>query len=142
MAKQNKPQVTGRIEDIIRITDAQGNIVLEIGTHEYSVMHSDGSMTQRKITETIPLVCGTLWNPKARFPIGVCELCRQPSFFSRRSHGCVALSRAKMCATCGQLCCPKHRKLGKDQKWRCLRHDDSYKLRNLFRPIFFERREE
>ena len=142
MAKQNKPQVTGRIEDIIRITDEQGNIVLEIGTHEYSVMHSDGSMTQRKITDTIPLVCGTLLNPKARFPVGVCELCRQPSFFRRRSHGLVALSRAKRCVICGQSCCPKHIRLGKDQKWRCLRHHDSHKLRNLSRPIFFERREE
>lgn len=142
MAKQNKPQVTGRIEDIIRITDEQGNIVLEIGTHEYSVMHSDGSMTQRKITDTIPLVCGTLLNPKARFPVGVCELCRQPSFFRRRSHGLVALSRAKRCVICGQSCCPKHIRLGKDQKWRCLRHHDSHKLRNLVRPIFFERTEE
>jgi len=142
MAKQNKPQVTGRIEDIIRITDAQGNIVLEIGTHEYSVMHSDGSLTQRKITETIPLVCGTIWTPATKFPIGVCELCRQPSFFNRRSHGLVSLSRAKMCATCGQLCCPKHRKLGKDQKWRCLRHHSSHQLRNLLHPIFFEQREE
>jgi hypothetical protein len=141
MAKKNQPQVTGKIEDIIRITDAQGNVVLEIGTHEYTVMHSDGSLTKRKITETMPLVCGTLLNPKAIFPIGVCELCRQPSFFRRRSHGCVALSRAKPCVTCGQLCCPKHRKLGKDQKWRCLRHHDSHKLWNLPLHIFFEREE-
>jgi hypothetical protein len=141
MAKKNQPQVTGKIEDIIRITDAQGNVVLEIGTREYSVTHSNGSLTQRKITETIPLVCGTIWNPKARFPIAVCELCRQPSFFKRKSHGLVALSRAKICVTCGQLCCPKHRKLGHDQRWRCLRHHDSYKLKNLFRPIFYEREE-
>lgn len=141
MAKQNKPQITGRIEDIIRITDSQGNVVMEIGTHEYTVTHSDGSITQRKITETITLVCGTIWNPKARFPIGVCEQCRKPFFFRPKSHGLVALRNARKSVS-GELCCPAHIRLGKDRKYRSLRPHQWHLLRSLLKPVFFERREE
>jgi hypothetical protein len=142
VAKQNNPQITGSRTDVIKITDSKGNVIVEIGTKEYSIKNFDGSRTQRKITESMTLVCGTVWTALARFPVGVCEICREPPPFSRRRHGLVALSRARMCVDCGQLCCPSHRKIGKDQKWRCLRHHRQHLLKTLFRPIFFKREEE
>ena len=144
MAKQNNPQMSARKDTITQITDINGDIIVEIGLHEYTIKHSDGSRTHRCISETMQTVDGTIWSPAvmARLPVGVCEQCRQPSFFSRKTHGIVAMHRAKLCVDGGELCCPSHCKLGKDQKYRCLRHHRQHLLKSLLHPIFFERKED
>ena len=144
MAIQNNPQITGRKETTTTIRDADGNVILEIGQQQYTVRHSNGAITHRDVSAHMQLVCGTIWNPsmmKAGIYVGVCSQCRTPSVFHRSSHGIVALNRAKLCADCGALCCPRHRKQGRDKLWRCLRHHKIHVLKSLGRPIFFERKE-
>ena len=143
MPNQNDPQITARKETTNRITNFDGNVILEIGQQEYTVRHADRSITHHRINENIRLVCGTIWNAlmMAKILVGICQQCRRPTLFHRRTHGIVAMSRAKVCADCGTLCCPRHRKLGRG-KWRCLRHHKIHLLKNLCRPIFFERKEE
>jgi hypothetical protein len=146
MAKQNNPQLNIRNSTVTKITDKEGNTILEIGLHEYTVRLSDGSRVHRRINETIQLVCGTMWNPglieMAKILIGVCEQCRQTTLFGRRTHGLVSIHMAKICTDCGTLCCPGHRKLGRDKKWRCLKHHKTHLLKTFFRPIFFERKDD
>ncbi|MFC1782619.1 hypothetical protein ACFL02_03420 [Planctomycetota bacterium] len=143
MAKQNNPQIGTRKDTITVIIDIYGNKIMEIGLHEYTVRHSDGSRTHRRISETIQTVDGTIWTPAmmAKIPVGVCEQCRE-SLFSRKNHGIVAMHNALLCADGGELCCPSHRRMGRDQKYRCLKHHRQYLLKNLARPIFFEREED
>jgi len=138
MVNQQGPQMSIRKDDVITITDIDGTPVLEIGRHEYTVTHRDGSITNRNINENIPLVCGTVWGPLTKIAVGICSQCREPSLFARKTHGIVALSRAKDCADCGTLCCPRHRKQGRDRKWRCLKHHKARRVKDLVRPIFFK----
>ena len=143
MAKQNNPQIGTRKDTVTKITDINGNTVLEIGQHEYSIRHSDGSRTHRSINETIQTVDGTIWSPLAKFPIGICAQCRQPSFFHRKNHGIVARKVARICVDgCGQLLCPQHIRKGRDGKLRCLKHHRQHLLKDLFHPIFFKRQED
>lgn len=139
MSKQNSPQKTARKDTITKITDTDGNVILEIGQQEYTVRHSDGSITHRRINENMQLVCGTIWNPlMAKIYVGICSQCRRPSLFRRKAHGIVAMHRAKLCVDCGTLCCPRHKKLGRDKKWRCLKHT---KMHRFIKPIFFKQEE-
>jgi hypothetical protein len=146
MAKQNNPQMSARKDTVTQITDINGDIIVEIGLHEYTVKHADGSRTYRRISETIQTVDGTVWSPvvMSRLPVGICEQCRRPSFFSRKTTGIVVLHRAKQCSDgCGQLLCPRHARLGRDKKWRCVSHHRTHLLthflKTLARFIFFER---
>ena len=139
MAKQNNPQMSTRKDTVTQITDVNGNIVLEIGQHEYSIRLSDGSRTHRQINETIQTVDGTIWGPLSKFTVGICTQCRQSSFFQRKTHGIVAMHKAKTCVDGGELCCPSHYRLGKDQKYRCLKHHSRHLLKDLFYPVFFKR---
>jgi len=142
MAKQNNPQMSARRDTITQITDINGEVILEIGLHEYTVRHADGSMTHRRINENIQLVDGTMWNPglvqMAKIYVGVCQLCRT-ALWGRRSHGLVAMHRAELCVDCGVLVCPIHVRMGRDMKYRCVRHHRTHLLRTLLRPVFFER---
>ena len=145
MAKQNGPQMHGRKDTVTRLTDINGDPIMEVGLHKYSVKDSNGTLIRRQINETIQLVDGLMWNPglmmSDKIFIGVCEQCRQPSLFQSPTHGLVALHRTKQCIDCGTLCCPSHKKLGKDNKWRCIKHHKTHVLKNLFRPIFFKRKD-
>ena len=138
MAKPNDPKMSIRKDDITTITDIDGTPVLEIGRHEYTITLSDGSITNRNINETTQLVCNTVWSPLSKILVGICPQCRMPSLFARKTHGIVAMNRAKLCVDCGTLCCPAHRKLGRDRKVYCLKHIKAHRLKNLVRPIFFE----
>jgi hypothetical protein len=144
MAKQHNPKISARKDTVTQITDVNGDIIAEVGLHEYTVRLSDGSRVHRRISETIQLVDGTMWNPglmaMAQIFLGVCEQCRQ-SLFGHRTHGLVAMHRAKLCTDCGTLCCPSHRKMGRDQRYRCLKHHRTHLLMTLVRPIFFERKD-
>ena len=145
MAKQNGPQMHGRKDAVTIVTDIQGDVIMEVGIHKYTVKDSNGKLIRRQVNETIQLVDGLIWNPglmlKDKIYVGVCEQCRHPSLFQSPTHGLVALHRAKQCIDCGVSCCPGHRKLGRDQKWRCIKHHNTHLLKNLFRPIFFERKD-
>ena len=146
MAKQNGPQMHGRKDTVTKITDINGDVILEIGLHEYTIKDSSGALTHCRINETIRLQDGLIWNPglivSDKIYVGVCEQCRQPSLFHSPTHGLVSLQRARQCIDCGTLCCPSHKKLGQDRKWRCLKHHKTYQLKTLLRPIFFERKED
>ena len=95
-----------------------GELILQIGFDDYIVVQPNRSISQYKISANIALVDGTFFNPslllaKPPIYIGVCELCRHPPFLGlgrkKATHGIVTLARARICADCGLLCCPKHR---------------------------------
>jgi len=144
MPQQRNPQMTTRNETKTVLTDADGNPILEIGTQEYMVRDSSGALIHRSINENTQLVCGTLWNPlmmltKPPVYIGVCGQCHKGSVFrASKGHGIVAMHRAKLCTDCGQLWCPRHRKL-RDNRWRCLSCARRHRIVRLIRPIFFAR---
>ena len=146
MARQNKTAISTRKDQVTTITDQNGNTILEIGSHEYTIKYPNGTLHHRSINDSIQLVCGTVWEPNmlsAKSPVyvGICQECRRPSLLGSAKHGIVALSRAKLCVDGGELCCPRHRKLGKDKKWRCLKHHKIYLTKCLGRAIFCERKE-
>ena len=148
MAKQGFPNQN----TITTITDVHGNIAMEIRQEEYLVTESDGSISSYVHFKYIPLVDGSSWSPflLSKNPpiyIGICETCRNPglSLFGRRhkTHGLVAMARAKLCVDCGLLTCPRDRRLSKrDKKWRCLTCAKKHAVGNLLRPLFFERQED
>ena len=144
MARQNNPQMGTTKDTITQIIDINGNVLMEIGLHEYTIRNADGSRTHRRISETIQTVDGVAWSPAvmAKVPIGICEQCRQPALFKRKTHGLVAMRGARICVDGGELCCPAHARMGNDQKYRCLRHHRQHLLKSLFRPIFFEQQED
>lgn len=149
MARRNASHLVPSQNTILTITDIHGNVVMEVRDEESLVTGSDGSITSYNRMSNIQLVDGSVWNRhmllKPPVYLGVCESCRHPdiSFWRRQrpTHGLVAMHRAKLCADCGRLCCPAHRKLGKDQRWRCLACHTRYRLGRLLRPVFFERKE-
>ena len=143
MARQNNPQVSARKDTITQITDHHGTFVVEVGLHEYTVRHSDGSRTHRRISETITTVDGSVWSPASKEPIGICDPCRTGSPWGPSSHGIVLRKMARLCVDgCGQLCCPRHIRRGRDGKWRCVRHHSQHLLKSLFLPIFFKQEDE
>ena len=147
MAKQNLPNRN----TIATITDERGEVILEITQNEYMVVE-DGSLNSYSHYHNIQLVDGMAWNPSmltGNKPvyIGVCSICRRRSLnpFKRRTHGLVSMGRAKLC-TCGALCCPKHRRLCSDNKWRCHRCARRFTAKqigkSILRPIFFKKLED
>ena len=146
MAKQGSPNTN----IITTITDLHDNIIVEVRQDEYLVIEKDGSITSYSNSRSIQLVDGSTWNPdmlrsKPPIYIGVCEICRDPgfSFFRKqhKTHGLVAMSRAKLCE-CGILCCPRHRVLCSDKRWRCHRCAKKFRLISILKPLFFERMED
>jgi hypothetical protein len=116
-------------EIVTQITDVDGALILSIGMREYTVTLPGQAPLHRKVSQSIQLVDGAEWSPVMAMGanpvrIGVCGSCRHPPFrFPTREilHGLVRLSKAKICNDCGQLVCPRCRKLGIDKRWRCLR---------------------
>lgn len=131
------------------LLDKYENVILGIGLSKYMLRQPNGSIDYIQRSSNIQLVDGPQWNPGmllANPPIyvGVCDQCRYPPFslFRRETpcHGICTLGRAKLCVDCGILCCPRHRKICSDQKWRCLTCNKTYKIKEWIRPIFFTRR--
>lgn len=147
MAKQSTPQNIVSKDEVLVITDINGVTVIEIGSKQYTVRDSQGALTHRMVNQSIQTVDGMQWNPtmqltKPPIYVGICQQCRDGTSLLKRnkSHGIVTLGRAKLCVVCGTLSCPSHRKLGRDRRWRCLKHHRLHLLdRMLLRPIFFER---
>jgi hypothetical protein len=146
MAKQNSPQIVARKESVTTITDVHGQVIVEIGQREYTVRQSDGSLIHRSLNQHMITVCGASWAPamqcaKPPLHIGICRQCREGiSLLSwNKTHGVCLLCRSKLCVDCGTLCCPSHRKLGRDRRWRCLKHYKRHLLGSIVKPLFFER---
>lgn len=146
MARQNFniPPAKQKIQTIIYGKD--GRPILTIGMEEYAVQEPDGSMSVRKISQNLVLEDGQAWNPSMMMgnkPIllGVCEHCRDPApsllQHRRPSHGLVALHRAKLCADCGQLLCPRHQERCRDKKYRCSTCARKSAIKGLLRRLFF-----
>ena len=152
MAKRNTSGLVPNQNTILTITDINGNVAMEITDEETLLVDANGSITSYSRTSSIQLVDGLMWTRdmmfKAKNPVylAVCENCRHPgiSLWRRRrpNHGLVAMHRAKLCVSCGQLCCPSHRKQGKDQRWRCLSCHKRYTVGRLLLPVFYERKED
>ena len=150
MARQNANNIVPNQNTILTITDIHGNVVLEVRDEEMLVVGAQGAITSYSRTGSIQLVDGLIFTIdmlKAKPPVylGVCEFCRHPriSLWRRRrpSHGLVAMHKAKLCVSCGQLCCPSDRKSSKkDKQWRCLSCHKTHSLGRLLRPVFFEKK--
>ncbi len=143
MTNQTPPQNMNENANLTRITDQRGELVLELGTHETFIMVPGQLPITQTINEDFVLSCGTVFNIDMMFTmnppilIGTCDQCRYPTNKKDTpTHGIVTISRAKLCV-CGTLCCPKHRKLGSDNKWRCIKCHKKHKLISFFRKLFF-----
>lgn len=147
------PQGSPTQNTITTITDVNGEVVLEIRQDEYLVVQQDGSFESYTHYRYITLVDGSSWAPQlmwqksANFMVGVCAVCRQHSLFRRRTHGLVLLSRARLCSGinrdgCGKLVCPRHAVRCSDGRWRCISCARKFRLKNLVKPLFFEKVEE
>ncbi|MFC1762824.1 hypothetical protein ACFL6U_12195 [Planctomycetota bacterium] len=149
MAKHQGPQIVASKEDVTVITDIHGEVVMEIGSRQYTIRDSQKGMIHRQINQSMQTVDGMQWDPSMRLSkppihIGICQQCREGTTLLKRSktHGIVTLPRAKLCSNCGTLSCPSHRKLGRDQRWRCLKHHRLHLFNRLvLRPLFFERKD-
>jgi len=149
MAKQQGPQNIASKDEVTVIADLKGDVVVEIGRRQYTVRNSQGGMVHRQINQSMQTVDGMQWNPtmqntKPPIYVGICQQCREGTSIlnQSKSHGIVTLPRAKLCVKCGTLSCPAHRKLGRDQRWRCLKHHRLHLLNWLMlRPLFFERKD-
>jgi len=147
MAKHNFSGAPPSQNTIYVVEDLERDTILEVRSKEYVVIEPDGSLSSYTRDQNIQLVCGLAWNPsmlEANPPVyvGLCASCRNPGIGilgpRRKSHGMVAMHRAKLC-TCGILCCPRHRRIGQDDKWRCLSCDMKHRITNFTRPLFFRR---
>ena len=122
------------------LRDERGDLILEIGHHDYVVVMPDGSLEQHRVASSVTLVDGTVWNPGMRLPLGVCADCRHPPFSGlgrdEPSHGLVALNRAKLCSRCGVLGCPRHiTKRG--GLWLCRSCARRSRVLGFLRSLFF-----
>ncbi|MHB9071269.1 MAG: hypothetical protein ACYC54_12995 [Sedimentisphaerales bacterium] len=135
------PQGSPNQNTITTITDANGEVVIEIRQNEYLVIQNDGSFESYTHYRYITLVDGISWVPQMMWQkppiyIGVCGICRKRSIFRKRTHGLVSLAKAKNCE-CGIMTCPMHSILCSDNKWRCPGCAKKYKLKKNIKSLFF-----
>lgn len=128
---------------VATITDSKGKVIIEIRQEEYLIIGKDGSITSYSLYNNIILEDGMAWSPALLsgpkpIHIGACDICR--SRRRSKSHGLVAMAHARLCV-CGKLCCPKHRRQGADEKWRCPSCAHKYSVKRMFRPFFFRKKE-
>jgi hypothetical protein len=127
------------------LCDSDGKPIIQLSLDDVSI--SDGkTVKQYKTSSAIRLMDGSfatlsLILSKDRPYAGVCEFCRKPPFRGLRrqrpAHGIVALHRAKPCADCGELCCPRHFTTCRDGKTRCLPCATKHRWRRLLEWVFF-----
>ena len=138
MAQQN-PQIRAQNQNKVQLKDLNGEIIMEIGSLEYSMKDSSGAMTRRNINESIQLSTHEFWHPglTKTMPIGVCMECRR----KKTSHGICSLQQSKLCNDCGLLLCPGCRKQSKiDNKYRCTKHHRRHLLKTFLKEIFFQKK--
>ena len=127
---------------ITTITDVNGEVVVDIKQNEYLVLQEDGSFESNTHYQFITLVSGENWAPQMMWQkppvrVGVCAICRTPSFFRKKAHGLTNLAKSKTCRECGVLTCRRHSILCSDGYWRCPRCARWYKLRAFITFLFF-----
>lgn len=138
---QQGPKINTKKETQILLKDLEGQPILSVGLSEYVIKDSNGCIIRKNTNESILLTTGEFWHPGMKnMPVGVCTECRR----KKNSHGICSLKMARMCIECGgKLLCPSCRKLGKDYRWRCIKHHRKYMfIKNIIRPVFFSRKEE
>jgi len=144
----NRHNMTGANQSVeTELLDHEGNVILEIVAREYMVHEPDGSITTKRLNQSIELMCGLQWHPGLAsgadgLLIGVCELCRHPRYrFPFRDaprHGLVSLAKAHQCIGCGLLLCPRHQKMGADGQVRCPTCGRRHTLKRGVLRIFFK----
>jgi hypothetical protein len=127
------------------IYDADGNPILIIGERSSTIMAPDKSISRLEYSDSILLVDGLSWTPamaSGANPVYLtsCQRCREPPIWlpgrRRGTHGLLSVRNARVCASCGAVTCPRHRRfvLG---AWRC--HDcvPWVLLRRILKLVFF-----
>ncbi len=132
------------------IHDVNGNPVLIIGERVCTVIEPDGTISRLQHLDSIQLVDGLAWSPamaSGSNPVllTTCPMCREPpvSLFRREpaTHGLLSVRNARVCTSCGQVTCPRHRKLV-GRGWRCPSCARWASLTRLIKPIFFSLHQE
>ena len=127
------------------IHDVNGDPVLSIGERAYTVIEPDGTISRLQLLDNIQLVDGLAWSPSmASGPnpvfLTTCPTCREPpiSLFKHEpaTHGLLSVRNARVCTSCGQITCPRHRRLV-GRGWRCLSCARWAGLARVIKPIFF-----
>ena len=130
MARQhvNMPSVNQEFETVL--LDEDGQPILTVSMHTYMIQEPDGSITKKKRSQKLPLMCGMMWDPSLSMPpkvivrLAICRHCRRPPWSwprrRRQTHGLMSQARARVCVTCGSLCCPQHSVRCSDGQWRCV----------------------
>lgn len=141
MSNQSGKQLSFKNISSTEFKDVHGNTIWELSASEETTKDK-GTGIHRKTKETLQTVDGIVLTKDmtSKIQIGVCQQCREGSFFDPQTHGFVTLKNARLCDKCGTMCCPAHIKKGSDGKHRCIRHHRS--LWSLFRPLLFEAKEE
>jgi len=143
MSNKHGKQPGLRKSSTTEFKDVNGNTIWEVSTTE-EIIKDQGSAIHQEIKGTIQTVDGVIL-PKdlaSKAPTGVCQQCREGSFFHPKTHGIVTLKNAKPCVKCGTLCCPAHRKIGDEGEIHCLRHYQSHSIWSFLRPLFCKTEEE
>ena len=135
-------------ENLTVLKDLDGTEILRVGLHETTIKQpGSGALEVYKTHDNIRLVDGSMWNAmmlmaKPPVNLAVCPWCRHPrwKFFGREqpTHGLLRLSRAKTCS-CGQVACPRHRKLCRDGEYRCPRCASRWARNQLLLSLFFSK---
>lgn len=140
------------VDQFIRtaIYDAYGSLVLLIGMSEFLVIEADGTASEYKCGDNIVLEDGVVWNPSMLMHanpvlLATCSLCRRQrgSLFGHRraAHGLLSAHNARVCAGCGAVTCPRHRRLV-GRRWYCLGCSRTKHFKHALRSIFFRREED
>jgi hypothetical protein len=132
------------------LCDIDGEVVLDIGYTDFTVQ-TNNIIQQYQIGAYIQTVDGRQWSPiqlRSQPPVyvGICSLCRKPPFrwwgHEKPTHGVVTLQSAHTCVECGQLCCPRHFRKGRDGNYRCRPCSSRRRLKAKVKSIFFTNVEE
>lgn len=137
MAQQN-PQIRANNQTVCQLKSINDEIIMEIGSTDYTLKDSSGALTRRGIHTSIQLATGEFWNPgiMKTMPIGVCPECRRKKI----SHGICTLKSLKPCCDCGLPICPACRKKGIDNKYRCAKHHRIHCIKSFVISIFFKKK--
>ena len=122
---------------IIEITEnvvvgPDGEEVLRSNATSITIHHPDGTVERQSRYEHPLLPAdGASWNPassdKAEGQLGICGHC-----------GTIGrLYFMRICIECGASVCSRHRRLGDDGKWRCIRCARTQKAKAFLFRIFF-----
>ena len=123
MPQPPMPAMNRSVLTVIR--DVHGVVILSVRADEFLIFEADGTVTRRRINESIMLMCGTAYNPAMSMgpnPIvlpAACSLCRRPRLFGRAIHGLCSMERGAICAGCGEFLCPRHARGRPDGPKRC-----------------------